>query len=135
MNLWTRYNGNNHTGWSSSLYEALVSAASAEQDPEKRARLYRRADRYLCREAAPIVVTYLSTQNIMVKPWLKGMEFNTLDLQFFKDVYIDSHRSAEQSSADSGRTGESAVKSLSLETMRFNERFQPSAKGISDNRF
>jgi len=88
MNLFTTYNGNNSTRWSSSVYDRLIEAAEAEQDAGRRADLYRRADRLLCRQEAPIVCTYLSTQNLMVKPWVHGMEFNSLDIQFFKGVTV-----------------------------------------------
>lgn len=44
----------------------------------------------MCKEKAPIVPTYLSTQNLMVKPWVNRMVFNALDIQFFKNVWIDS---------------------------------------------
>lgn len=91
MNLWTRFNGNNHTNWDDPEYDRLVGNASAEQNPEKRANLYRQADSFLCKQKAPIVATFLSTQNVMVKPWVKGMEFNALDLQFFKEVSIEKN--------------------------------------------
>lgn len=88
MNLFTTHNGNNHTGWSNPKYDDLVSRAAGEQDQDRRADLYRQADVLLCKEEAPIVVTYLATQNLMVKPWVKGIALNPLDLQFFKTVTV-----------------------------------------------
>jgi oligopeptide transport system substrate-binding protein len=88
MNLFTTHNGNNSTGWSNSVYDALLDQASAEQDGAKRGALYERADALLCQEAAPITPTFQSTQNIMVKPWVHGIEPNAMDLQFFKTVRI-----------------------------------------------
>lgn len=90
MNLFTSRNGNNTTKFSDAYYDDLVLRASSEQDEKKRGELYRKADAYLCKEKAPIVPTYLSTQNLMVKPWVNRMVFNALDIQFFKNVWIDS---------------------------------------------
>jgi oligopeptide transport system substrate-binding protein len=91
MNLFTSYNGNNDSHWSDPAYDKLIERAEAELDPKLRADLYRQADRMLCREAVPLVPTYLATQNIMVKPWVKGIAINPLDLQFFKTVAVGEH--------------------------------------------
>lgn len=88
MNLFTSYNGNNDSHWSDPAYDKLIERAEAELDPKLRADLYRQADRMLCRDAVPLVPTYLATQNIMVKPWVKGIAINPLDLQFFKTVAV-----------------------------------------------
>ena len=88
MNLFTTHNGNNCTGWSNRKYDELVVQASAEPDPKRRGRLYACADALLCREEAPITPTFQSTQNIMVKPWVHGIDPNPLDLQFFKRIRI-----------------------------------------------
>lgn len=88
MNLFTSYNGNNDTHWSDPAYDKLIESAEAEQNTQLRADLYRRADRMLCREAVPLVPTFLATQNIMVKPWVRGIAVNPLDLQFFKTVRV-----------------------------------------------
>lgn len=88
MNLFTSHNGNNSTRWANEEYDWLINDAESEQNPQKRAKLYERADTLLCRQEAPIACTYLSTQNLMVKPWVHGMAFNALDMQFFEDIYI-----------------------------------------------
>ncbi len=88
MNLFTKDCGNNDTKWWSPEYDQLIQAAEGELDTKKRADLYRQADVMLCREAVPIVPTFLATQNIMVKPWVKGIAINPLDLQFFKAVEV-----------------------------------------------
>ncbi|NJL72994.1 MAG: hypothetical protein HC888_16315 [Candidatus Competibacteraceae bacterium] len=97
MNLFTSYNGNNHTRWHSPEYDHLIEAAEGEQDSARRAELYRRADVLLCREAVPIVPAYLATQNIMVKPWVKGIAINPLDFQFFKTVTVGDTAAGEVS--------------------------------------
>ncbi len=89
MNLFTSHNGNNHTNWHNNQYDGLIAAAEGEQNPKARADLYAQADKLLCREQAVIMPTFLASQNLMVKPWVKGMKFNALDLQFYKDVSVD----------------------------------------------
>jgi oligopeptide transport system substrate-binding protein len=88
MNLFTSYNGNNHTRWSDAIYDKMIEAAEAEQDPAKRALIYEKADHRLCMEQAPIVPSFMATQSIMVKPWVKGISVNPLDLQFFGGVTV-----------------------------------------------
>lgn len=90
-NLFTSHSGNNDTRWSSPQYDQLIAKAEGEQDPKLRAQLYAQCDRMLCREQVPIVPTYLSTQNVMVKPWVRDMQFNALDNIFLKDVWIDAN--------------------------------------------
>ncbi len=91
MNLFTTYNGNNTTRFSDAHYDQLVSEASAEQNSQRRAQLYDQADRYLCQVQVPCVPAYISTQNLMVKPWVKGIEINKLDFQFFENVSIEGN--------------------------------------------
>src|SRR5262249_37407334 len=95
MNLFTSHNGNNSTRWANPQYDSLIEEAEAEQNPQRRAKLYERADTMLCKEEAPIVPTYLATQNLMVKPWVHGMAFNALDMQFFEDIYIGTRVPAD----------------------------------------
>jgi len=95
MNLFTKDCGNNDTKWSDPRYDALIEAAQGELNAAKRADLYRQADVMLCREAVPIVPTFLATQNIMVKPWVTGIAINPLDLQFFKDVVVDDSQNSQ----------------------------------------
>ncbi len=92
MNLFTSHNGNNVTSWKNPFYDSLIEKAGSEQDPLRRAEIYKRADRLLCRQQSPIACTYLSTQNILVKPWVKGIAMNPLDLQFFKTVTVSAAR-------------------------------------------
>ncbi len=90
-NIFTSHNGNNDTKWKSQVYDRIIDQAEGEQNKEKRADLYKQADRMICKDEAIIACTYLSTQNIMVKPWLKGIAINAMDLQFFKDAEINKN--------------------------------------------
>jgi oligopeptide transport system substrate-binding protein len=88
MNIFTQGNGNNYTRWLSPAYDSLIAEAQSEQNKEKRGTLYQTADHMLCSVAVPIVPTYLSSQNLMVKPWVHGISCNALDLQFFEKVTV-----------------------------------------------
>jgi oligopeptide transport system substrate-binding protein len=89
MNLFTTHNGNNWTKFADPKYDAMIDKASGEQDPKKRAQMYDVADQYLCNEKVPIVPVFLATQNLMIKPWVKGLKFNALDIQFLKECSIE----------------------------------------------
>ncbi|MBX3072622.1 peptide ABC transporter substrate-binding protein [Candidatus Obscuribacterales bacterium] len=84
MNLFTTGNGNNHTRWSNSTYDRLVQNAAGELNVDKRAEMYRQADTILCKDEAAIVPTFVSTQNILMKPWTSGLKFNALDIHILK---------------------------------------------------
>lgn len=89
MNLFMTHNGNNYTQWSNAKYDSLVDRAAGEQDPELRASLYAEADKMISQDEVPVIPIFLATQNSLVKPWVKGITFNAMDLQFFRKVYID----------------------------------------------
>ncbi len=89
MNLFTTGNGNNHTRWSNKSYDALIEDAEGELDQAKRVELFKQADHILCHDEAAIVPTFVTTQNLLLKPWTKGIEFNALDIQFLKTARID----------------------------------------------
>jgi oligopeptide transport system substrate-binding protein len=88
MNLFTSNNGNNWPRFSDPYYDQLLDKARSETDVVLRGRLYAQADAYLCKVEVPIVTTYLSTQNAMVKPWVHGIKLDALDLQFFNNVRV-----------------------------------------------
>jgi oligopeptide transport system substrate-binding protein len=89
-NIFTSHNGNNDTKWKSAVYDKLIDEAEGEQNKARRAELYARADHMVCKDECIIACTFLATQNIMTKPWVKGISINPLDLQFFKDVEINN---------------------------------------------
>lgn len=88
-NLFTSSNGNNDTKWKNATYDHLIEQAEAEQNEKRRYELYAEADKLLCTVEAPIAPIFSATQNIMIKPWVKGIAMNPLDLQFFQNVVIE----------------------------------------------
>jgi oligopeptide transport system substrate-binding protein len=87
-NLFTSTNGNNELKYRSKRYDDLVYQAESEQDKATRAQLYAESDKLLCVDDCALAPCYQASQNIMIKPWVHGVSKNAIDIQFFKDVWI-----------------------------------------------
>jgi oligopeptide transport system substrate-binding protein len=88
--LFTADSGNNHTGWANPRYDALVADASAEADPARRAALYREAQRILTEEDVPIAPLFTHAQNILVKPRVKGLSLNAMEILSLQGVTLEA---------------------------------------------
>lgn len=88
MNLFVTGGGNNHTHWGSPVYDQLILKASSEQDPEIRRALYHEAQKILTEEEVPIIPLFVSVQNFLVKPYIKGLETNPMELLAFKKIKV-----------------------------------------------
>lgn len=86
MRLFISSSGNNHTQWGNPEYDRLVEDAARERDPQKRQRLYDRAQRILLVDDCVIVPTYVQQINDMVSPRVAGFKLNPMDL-FFLERY------------------------------------------------
>ena len=86
MNLFECASGNNHTNWCNSEYDRLVEAAAEEQDTEKRIGLYDRAQKILTEQDIAIVPYINQVQQNMIKPFIKGLEPDPLNLVYFNRV-------------------------------------------------
>jgi ABC-type oligopeptide transport system substrate-binding subunit/class 3 adenylate cyclase len=78
------------TGWRNERYEALVEGARRTADQVQRMATYRQAEQILVDEA-PIVPISYPRLHMMVKPWLPGLPFSTIDDVILKDVVIEPH--------------------------------------------
>ncbi|MDX1681442.1 MAG: peptide ABC transporter substrate-binding protein, partial [Akkermansiaceae bacterium] len=58
LDMWTRGNGHNNTGWSSEEYESLLREATRISDPDERARTLAKAERILLKEAPIAPIAY-----------------------------------------------------------------------------
>lgn len=70
--------GLNDTGYSSSEYDALLSAASVEANPERRQQLLREAERELL-EDLPVIPIYFYVTKRLVNPKVVGWKGNIMD--------------------------------------------------------
>lgn len=86
MNLFKCTSGNNETGWCNSKYDSLVDKAAGETDPERRLELYNRAQKLLTETDVPVVPYINAVQQNMIKPYIKGLEPDPLNLIYFSRV-------------------------------------------------
>jgi oligopeptide transport system substrate-binding protein len=88
LDLWRSDSGNNHTGWASPDYDALLAAAARETDPAARAALLQRAEALML-AAAPIVPLYYNTHVFLLQPSVKGWHPTLLDHHPYKHVWLE----------------------------------------------
>ncbi len=86
--LFTADSGNNHTRWANRRYDALVAAAASEPDAVRRLAMYRDAQRILTEQDAPIVPLFTHSQNILVKPWVRGFDVNAMEILSLQGVSL-----------------------------------------------
>jgi len=89
MNLFTSTSGNNHLNWGNPSYDALIAQGAAERDPEKRRAIYDEAQRILTERDAAIVSLFVLTHNVLVKPYVKGLRLNAMELLYLKRVRLE----------------------------------------------
>jgi oligopeptide transport system substrate-binding protein len=80
--------GNNMSGWHDPAYEALLKAASLEQDGTRRGQLMHDAEN-LALEAAPLLPLFTSTQSGLKRPSLKGFVDSVMGEHPYKTLYFD----------------------------------------------
>ncbi len=66
------------TGYKSAEFNKLTSQADSERDVTKRADLYKQAGKILSQDAPAVWAYYGSTKRLM-KPWVKGVTFSSID--------------------------------------------------------
>lgn len=70
-----------HTNWKNAEFDRLTREADAEVDAKKRADTYKQAQRILTKEA-PAAFYYNDENWILVKPWVQGYKFSSMDFGF-----------------------------------------------------
>ncbi|MDB6113377.1 MAG: extracellular solute-binding protein family 5, partial [Lacunisphaera sp.] len=80
--------GNNHTGWASKDYDALMNQAAATVDVTARADLLRRAEQLML-EAAPIAPIYFNTHVYLKAPSLKNWHPSPMDHIDYRHVFLE----------------------------------------------
>jgi oligopeptide transport system substrate-binding protein len=86
--------GNSYTGYSNEDFDALMSEAAAEADPDAQIPLYEEAQELLV-EDAPVIFLYWYGGYTLVKPYVQGLVLTTTDedpgMMFFNTVSIGEH--------------------------------------------
>lgn len=88
LDLWRSDNGNNHTGWASREYDALMFAAARTADPVARAADMQKAEALML-AAAPVIPLYYNTHVFLVQPSVKGWNPTLLDHHPYKHVWLE----------------------------------------------
>lgn len=88
LDLWRSDSGNNHTGWASSDYDALLFAAARTTDPAARAAQMQRAEALML-AAAPVIPIYYNTHVFLLQPSVRGWHPTLLDHHPYKHVWLE----------------------------------------------
>lgn len=88
LDLWRSDAGNNHTGWGSQEYDALMNRAAATVDVAARAELLRQAE-LLMLEAAPVAPIYFNTHVYLKSPSLKNWHPSPMDHIDYRHVSLE----------------------------------------------
>ena len=89
LDMWTKGNGNNNTGWSNSDYESLLSQAALQADPTARFDLMKKAETILLEEQ-PIAPISWYARNYLLRPEVKGWHPLLLDNHPWKAVQLEA---------------------------------------------
>jgi oligopeptide transport system substrate-binding protein len=89
MVLFTTDSGNNRTHWGNRRYDLLIAKAAAETEPEPRRKMYDEAQRILTEQDVPIMSLFIHMQNLLIKPYVKGLKLNAMELLYLKQVWLD----------------------------------------------
>ena len=77
----------NHTGYTNPAYDKIVDAADVEQNPAKRAALYRQAAKILANDV-PMIPMYYGDRAELTQPWVHGIDDSVINRLPYKDVYF-----------------------------------------------
>lgn len=89
MGVFLSDSGNNHTQWKSTLYDQYVQQAVTTLNPERRKALYDKAQHILLEQDTAIIPVYLSEKTYLIKPHVKGLTLNTLNLPSYDTLTIE----------------------------------------------
>jgi oligopeptide transport system substrate-binding protein len=81
--------GNNNTRWKSKEYDDLVARGAVETDQAKRQAIYDQSQKLLLEDECAIVPLYFYAQNLLIKPYVKNLDINALQIFYFNTVSID----------------------------------------------
>jgi oligopeptide transport system substrate-binding protein len=88
MVLFTTQSGNNNTHWGNPHYDDLIARAASEPDPTRRRQMYDEAQRILTEQDAAIMPLFVGVQNVLIKPYVKGLQLNAMEILSLKDVHL-----------------------------------------------
>jgi oligopeptide transport system substrate-binding protein len=87
LDIWTKDNGNNNTGWSSPVYEGLLREAAQQADPANRMAILAQAEKLML-EDAPIAPIAWHSRLYLHRPEVKGWHPLVLDNHPWKTISL-----------------------------------------------
>lgn len=87
LDLWRSDSGNNHTGWASPDYDALMERADATVDVAARTALLQQAEQLML-DAAPIAPIYFNTHTYLLSPSVKNWKPSPMDHIDYRHVSL-----------------------------------------------
>ncbi|MGG7144070.1 peptide ABC transporter substrate-binding protein [Clostridium nigeriense] len=89
LDIWTSNGGNNHTGYASSEYDALLASVAKETDEDKVTEIYKELENKLLEEDAVISPIYYTDKYSFYQNYVKDMQFPSFGSVYeFKHAYI-----------------------------------------------
>lgn len=88
MNLFTSQSGNNYTNYHDSSYDALVSTAASELDPDKRKNLYDAAQKKLLVDHCVIIPLFVANQYLWVREAFRPYPATNMDFAYLKRLKL-----------------------------------------------
>ncbi|MDA0692048.1 MAG: peptide ABC transporter substrate-binding protein [Nitrospinae bacterium] len=89
MNLFISTSGNNRLRWANSRYDELVAKGPVIRDPKQRQALYDEAQTLLTEIDTAMISLFIQVQNLLIKPHIKGLEMNSMELLYIKRIHLD----------------------------------------------
>lgn len=89
LDLHLSTSGNNHTGWSSEAYDALIHRAAGLQDTAARFALYDEAESILLDEM-PLIPLYWYTRTYLLHPSVRGLVPNLLARRDYTLIWLEA---------------------------------------------
>jgi oligopeptide transport system substrate-binding protein len=88
LSLFHSSNGNNHTGWNSKEYDALLELGATLPNGSQRQAVYDKAQRILLEENTVICPLYKRNKLWLSQPWVKGLKFSSMNDLVLEDVTL-----------------------------------------------
>ena len=89
MNLFIKTSGNNRLRWANQHYDELVARGSTLKNPQDRKKVYDEAQVLLTEIEVPMIPLFVSAQNLLVKPYIRGLKTNAMELLYLKRIRIE----------------------------------------------
>lgn len=88
LSVLTSYSDNNHVGYKSAKYDALIEKGAASTNDEERKKIYTEAQKLLLEEDVPVVPLYVGRNQLLVSGRVEGYPINVMERYQYKKVHL-----------------------------------------------